>query len=67
MGYEIQTKDGIIYNVGNVVGPVKVILPADHTLGQPGKPTIEQYREAVRNELSDLLEPDHPIIITVRN
>ena len=62
---EIRSRDGqIVFYVGNIVGPVKFELSRNYTPGENGQPNLEQLDAALRRELSDYLEPGHPIIFT---
>jgi len=62
MEYKIELGDGRTANVYPIVGPVVVELNRKYIPGQKGNPTTEQIEDAVRTELSDFLNPGHPII-----
>ena len=47
---------------GKIVGPVEVTLAKGYKPGEKGNPTIKEFGDALRRELSDFLEPNHPII-----
>ena len=63
MTYKIEFGDGRTAEAHNIVGAVEVELHKDYNPGQKGNPTTEQIGDAVRRELSDFLNPGHPIII----
>jgi len=56
MAYNIKLEDGRTAHVGNIVGPVEVILSRRYT-----RAYIQKFEEAVREELSFVMELDHPI------
>jgi hypothetical protein len=65
--YAIRDNNGKeIGYAGNIIGPVEVELAKDFKPGQRGQPTLQQFDEAIRRELSDFLEPNHPIIFVQR-
>jgi len=60
--YEIKDDKELLGYCFNIIGPVEVTLNENYKPGKDGNPTIEEFDSALRNELSDFLEPNHPII-----